>query len=257
MREGTAICRKKGLREVARGLDAADYTGTDRDALLTELERLYCENRDLKALCTRLSEAEGMLARREASWLFALEGNRDGVWDWNAVTNEVYFSPRWKEMLGYQDNEISNHLSEWDTRVHPDDRDAVYADLNRHLSGQAEYYLNEHRVRCKDGSWLWILDRGKVVSWTEDGRPLRIVGTHTDIHARKTAELERIRLLAELTDANKRVRQLSGLLPICASCKRIRDEHGNWNQLESYIRSHSDADFTHSICPECAKRLYP
>lgn len=219
--------------------------------------RLRQENEGLRALVTRLSEAAKKSHQEQMSWVYALEGNRDGVWDWNAVTNEVFFSTRWKEMLGYREGEICNSLSEWDQRVHPDDREAVCADLNAHLSGQTPYYHNEHRVRCKDGTYKWILDRGRVLSWTKEGRPLRIVGTHTDITLRKEAEIEGQRLVQELQEALGKVKRLSGLLPICAACKRVRDDQGYWKQIENYIRDHSEADFSHGLCPDCAKKLYP
>ena len=131
---------------------------------------------------------ESALRASEARWQFALEGAGDGVWDWNPQTNEVFFSHQWKAMLGYEDYEISNTLEEWDSRVHPDDKEQCYADLNRHLSGQTPVYKNEHRVRCKDGSYKWILDRGKVIEWDQEGNPLRVVGTHADISDRKNRD---------------------------------------------------------------------
>lgn len=212
---------------------------------------------DLKRLVTNLTEVATLSRDKEFSRIYAMEGNRDGVWDWNTVTNEVFFSRRWREMLGLDEVEISNHLSEWDKRLHPDDRDAVYADLNAHLNGDVSYYENEHRVQCKDNSYIWILDRGKVMSWTEDGKPLRVVGTHSDITFRKEAELENQRLVKELREALANLKVLRGLLPICASCKKIRDDKGYWNQIERYIRDHSEADFSHTLCPDCAKKLYP
>lgn len=130
----------------------------------------------------RLIEALDSQAH-EQRWRAVLEGTETGVWDWNAQTNQVYFSPTWKSMLGYAEDEVGDSLAEWDTRIHPDDKQAVYADLERHFSGQTPLYENTHRVRCKDGYYKWILDRGKVFSWGEDGRPLRVVGTHTDVSA--------------------------------------------------------------------------
>lgn len=156
-----------------------------------ELDRLRRRVRELEQLVTRLTEATTDARHREMTWLYALEGNQDGVWDWNIVTGEVFFSARWKAMLGYEDAEITGNLAEWDSRVHPDDRDAAYADIQRHIDGLAPVYRNEHRVRCKDGSYKWILDRGRVVAWMPDGKPLRMVGTHTDITERKEAELAR------------------------------------------------------------------
>jgi len=151
------------------------------------------------------------LAKSEERWQFALEGSRDGVWDWNVVTNEVFFSVRYKEMLGFEDNEISNHYDEWDKRVHPDDKKLAYADIKNHLSNDTKVYKNEHRLLCKDGTYKWILARGKVVSWTDEKLPLRMIGTHMDITARKLAE-EKLQLSAKvfsetsegitITDAN-------------------------------------------------------
>ena len=134
---------------------------------------------------TERKQMEDELRTSKARWQFALEGAGDGVWDWNARTNEVFYSHQWKAMLGYNDDEIGNTLSEWDSRLHPDDRDRCYADLNRHLSGQTPIYKNEHRVRCKDGSYKWILDRGKVIERDAAGQPLRVVGTHADISDRR------------------------------------------------------------------------
>ena len=228
--------------------------GDTNEKLVRELQDQVA---DLKRLVSSLTEAAKHSRDRELSWVYAMEGNRDGVWDWNAVTNEVFFSKRWKEMLGFAEDEISNHLLEWDKRVHPDDREAVYADLNAHLSGETSYYENEHRLQCKDGSYKWILDRGKIMSWTEDGKPLRVVGTHSDITLRKNAELENQCLVKKLSEALANLKVLRGLLPICVSCKKIRDDKGYWNQLEVYIGNHTEANFSHSLCPDCAKKLYP
>jgi len=133
-------------------------------------------------------EAESALRESEERWHFALDGARDGVWDWDAVTNKVFFSRRWKSMLGYAEHEIGDDLSEWDSRIHPDDKDQVYKDLNRHMRGESEYYENIHRIRCKDGSYKWILDRGRVLSRDAEGNPLRAIGTHTDMSERVEGE---------------------------------------------------------------------
>ncbi|WP_221032980.1 PAS domain-containing protein [Actomonas aquatica] len=208
----------------------------------------------LEQLVSRLTEAAAASDHRDSSWIFAVQGSRDGVWDWNAVTNEVYFSHRWKEMLGYEEADIGSHVEEWSSRLHPDDVASVFADLNAHLNGETPYYENEHRLRCKDGTYRWILDRGKVVSWTEDGKALRVVGTHTEIHHRKEAELENLHLMAELKDALAHVKTLKGMIPICCCCKKVRDDKGYWGRVETYIRNHSDADITHTYCPQCARR---
>jgi PAS domain S-box-containing protein len=132
--------------------------------------------------------AEEALRQSEERWQFALEGAGDGVWDLNLKTGEVYRSRRWKEMLGYDENEISDRSEEWTRHVHPEDRELSDRELERHLNGDVPIYMSEHRIRCKDGSYKWILDRGKVIQWDSDGTPLRIIGTQTDTTERKRAE---------------------------------------------------------------------
>ncbi len=135
-----------------------------------------------------LAAKRAKLQKSEERWKFALEGSGDGVWDWNVQSGEVNFSRRWKEMLGFAENEIGGHLDEWNKRVHPQDLPRVMADLQAHFDGSAPGYASEYRVLCKDGSWKWILARGMVVSRTEDGRPLRMIGTHCDISERRRSE---------------------------------------------------------------------
>jgi PAS domain S-box-containing protein len=227
------------------------------EELSKELRKLRQQNNELKKIATRLSEAAKRSHDEQMSWVYAMEGNRDGVWDWNVVTGEVFYSTRWKEMIGFNEDEIRNELSEWDKRVHPDDKDKVYADLNSHLNGDTPYYENEHRMQCKDGSYKWILDRGKIISWTEDGKPLRVVGTHTDITFRKEVELKNQRLFNELRDALSEIQTLRGILPLCSFCKKIRDDKGYWEQVDVYLQKYSEADISHGICPECLKKHYP
>ncbi len=142
----------------------------------------------------------------EQRWQFALEGTRDGVWDWNLVTNEVFFSRQWKAMLGHAEHEISASLTEWDSRMHPDDKARVYADIEKHLHGETPYYQNEHRMLCKDGSYKWILDRGMIDSRDADGKPTRMIGTHTDITDLKQTQetIRELSLVDELTGLRNR-----------------------------------------------------
>src|ERR1035437_7316302 len=128
------------------------------------------------------------LRKSEERWQFALESSDDGVWDWNIESNEVYFAARWKEMLGFSADELKDGFDEWATRVHPDDIGWVIQEIQRHFDGEAPVYSTEHRVRCKDGTYKRILARGKVMCRAEDGKPLRMVGTHKDITERKQAE---------------------------------------------------------------------
>lgn len=130
------------------------------------------------------------LENNEERWQFALEGTGLGVWDWNLETNEIFYSKSWKEMIGFEENQLPNNIDTWDRRIHPDDKEKVYAEIAKHFNKEVPYYESEHRLMCKDGSYKWIFDKGKVFSWNKDGKPLRFVGTHADISERKKMEEE-------------------------------------------------------------------
>jgi PAS domain S-box-containing protein len=141
--------------------------------------------------CRDISErrkAEESLRESEERWQFALEGSGDGVWDWDIVSGTVFYSERWKSMLGFGTGDFPETENLWHRLVHPDDRQWVSEELKRHLRADTPVYMTEHRLRCKDGSWKWILDRGKVMARDADGAPLRMVGTYTDITDRKRLE---------------------------------------------------------------------
>jgi diguanylate cyclase (GGDEF)-like protein/PAS domain S-box-containing protein len=137
---------------------------------------------------TERKQAEQALRQSEERWQFALEGAGHGVWDWNPQTGEVHHSARWKTMLGYEPNENLNSLGAWESLLHPEDHSRVLAETARHIEGKIPFYEIEYRMRCKDGTYKWILARGKIIQLTEDGKPLRIIGTHTDVTERRLAE---------------------------------------------------------------------
>ena len=126
-----------------------------------------------------------ILKESEQRWKFAIEGTGDGLWDWNIAEGTVFFSTQWKRMLGFAEHEISGSLTEWEKRVHPEDKAEVLRVLNEHLEGRTPVYISEHRVLCKENGYKWILDRGLVVERDAEGRPLRAIGMHTDISDRK------------------------------------------------------------------------
>ncbi len=144
------------------------------------------------------------LRESEERWQLALHGNNDGIWDWNLKTNEVFFSSRWKEMLGYEDHEVSNRWDEWTKRIHPDERDLVLQTFQDHFAKKTPFYVCEYRVQCQDGGYKWILDRGQAL-WDALGDIVRMVGSYTDITDRKQADEElkrqnlRSQLFAEIT----------------------------------------------------------
>lgn len=123
----------------------------------------------------------------EERWELALRGANDGVWDWNLVTGEAFYSDRCKTMLGFESSEIGNTMDEWLLRVHPDDIERTRQRYMKHLRGESEFYEAEYRLRCKDGSYKWVLSRGKVLL-DDSGRPIRIAGSNADITDRRAAE---------------------------------------------------------------------
>ena len=141
--------------------------------------------------------AEQKLIESETRWKFAIEGAGDGIWDWDLINNIVFYSSRWKEMLGYSDHEVGNGLEEWSKRVHPEDLPIAIKKVKEHQNGITKEYSVEHRILCKDGSWKWILARGLVISRDLNGKPLRMIGTHTDI-----SEQKRNTLALEISNTN-------------------------------------------------------
>ena len=143
---------------------------------------LLYRNRQLKHHNTEISKLKERLE-------LALIGNNDGVWDRDLVNDTLYISPRWKEILGYRDDEIKNEVIEWEKRVHPDDLEKALSKAQEHLEGKTEFYESIHRLKHKDGSWVWVLDRGKRIV-DKNGKPIRMLGTHTDITKEKEMQIE-------------------------------------------------------------------
>ena len=160
------------------------------------------------------------------------------------------------EVMGYGENEIIGR--NWFETFVPDRiRAEAMAAFKNMIAGNmapAEYYENSVSTRG---------DEEKIIAWhnttlTDDSGNINgILSSGLDITAERRAEKEREKLIKELREALNKVKTLSGLLPICANCKKIRDDRGYWNQIEAYIGKHSDARFSHGICPECARKLYP
>jgi PAS domain S-box-containing protein len=132
-----------------------------------ELERVRAEAADAERLAAALKAAE------------------DGAYDWDVPSGRVHFSERWGHMLGYAPDEVTPDYTAWESRVHPEDLPDALVAIQAHFDGQTSHYQCEHRMRRKDGSWAWVLSRGQVVSRDSRGQPIRMVGTHKDITARR------------------------------------------------------------------------
>ena len=152
---------------------------------------------------TEQKHIEQELAKSETRWKFAIEGSGDGVWDVNVQTQEANYSKRWKEMLGYEEDELMPDRQEWISRIHPDDRQSVLDAGQAYLEGKIDTYVVEYRLQCMGGQYKWMLSRGMLVSRDEADKPLRMIGMQTDITERKQSELK-IKRLSNLYEALSR-----------------------------------------------------
>jgi len=207
-REAALSTRLHNLR--AQGTMQFDYRMIAADGRLVWLRDVVSviseQGRPVKLIgvmidITASMEAQRRLKETEERWHYAFEGSGDGVWDWTVDTDEVFYSHRWKTMLGYEEHDIGTTRAEWKSRLHPDDGTAVFKEIGKHIRGETALYVSEHRMRCKDGTFKWILDRGKVITRDARGNPLRMVGTHTDLTEHKQAE-------AALRESEERLRAL-------------------------------------------------
>ena len=148
--------------------------------------------------------AETSLRTSEERWQLAVSGSNEGGWDWNIVEDTIWYSPRWKNILGFADNELPDRREEWLARIHPDDQLQIATALKAHLRQQAEIFHCEYRLLHKDGSWIWALVRGKAL-FNPQGRATRMVGTQSDITRQKEseAELRQAKEAAETADRTK------------------------------------------------------
>jgi len=171
------LCRKDGSRFYA------EFSSVNLEDDPSQISNWLVLVRDISAR----KEAQEILRQSEERYILAVRGANDGLWDWDMIKEQIYFSPRWKAMLGYEENEIGNSYMEWFDRIHTEEKDKVAMALSMHLNGHSPYFESEHRMLHRDGVYRWMLVRGLAVR-DSAGIAYRMAGSQTDITARKNAE---------------------------------------------------------------------
>lgn len=196
--------RADRLGKVLRRLGEGDSTARSGFTGIDPLGRL---GRQLDQTAERLAEERRQLLASEERLKIALQGGGIGIWDWRLDDSQIYYSPRWKTLLGFAEDETPGHAETWLKRVHPDDLAMVTATLDAHLSGRSELFLCEHRLRHRAGKYLWVQQSG-VASRDGAGRAVRMIGALTDISRRKAAEAELLKSREEYRSVVEGVTQV-------------------------------------------------
>ncbi len=219
------------------------------DELADAMRRVRVEIAERKRTEEALRESERLLKESQvvaSLGSFVLDAST-GVWTSSEVLDSV---------LGI-DPAYERSVEGWAALIHPDDRAFMVDYLRDEVLGHGESLDKEYRiVRHDNQAERWVHGLGKVES-DDHGRTQAMHGTIQDITARKQTEAQRDQLIQELQEALAKVKSLTGLLPICAGCKKIRDDRGYWSQVESFIETHSEATFSHGMCPDCIKKWWP
>ena len=139
---------------------------------------------------TDVIRAQQQVAQSEQRLQEVLAATREGIWDWHVASGRVVHNQQWYRILGFAQGEITGHVDAFSARIHPDDKAMVWQRLRQLLSGKHEFYMSEHRMVCKDGTVIWVLDRGRVAEYDSHGTPVRVVGAYADISERKRHEVE-------------------------------------------------------------------
>ena len=187
-------------------------------------------------------------AALQARWLDVLQATNQGVWDWDVASGHVYFSPVWHAMLGYANDALEGRLDAWMSRLHAEDAVGARAALQRHLDGAAPFYDSTHRVRCKDGSYRWLHDRGRAIAHDAQGRPVRIIGTSSDV-------TEATQQALKLRETERVLRHLMNDMPIglCMVDEAHRIYFRNRRFLEDFGHTEAETPTLH----EWTLRTYP
>jgi len=237
---GTALFFRVSNPIIRRLKEQTNELQIKNQILTEEIEERHQVEKALRASERRLKESQKIA--------------RLGQWELDLSTNTLYWSEGTYDLFEIDPNKFEASYEAFLDAIHPDDREFVHNAYTESVKSKTSYDII-HRLLLRDGTVKYVNEICRT-EYDKDGNPLRSLGTVQDITERKRAEEERERLFKELQNALDSVKTLKGMLPICASCKKIRDDKGYWNQIERYIATHSEAEFTHGICPECIDKLY-
>ena len=221
--------------EIAVEINTTRFTHQERELFLSVARNIN----------KRVATEKHLSQVLQQNW-FLLNDSMDGLWDWDVVSGEVFFSPKLKQILGYGPDEMEPKVESWSDNIHPEDREYVLAALQQHMDGRCNRYEAEYRLMNRNGHYLWIYDRGKVTEYDAQGKPLRVIGMMQNITDRKNLELH-LESLAHLDDLtqlpNRRagISQLGQMLvhaeqkqqPLCVGVididhfKGINDQYGH------------------------------
>ncbi|WP_338357677.1 sensor histidine kinase [Yeosuana marina] len=194
----------------------------------------------------------------ELKWQFALKNSNIGIWDYDANLNRVFFSEESKRIIGFNTNEFGSNPNDWNDRVHPEDKQKYFKDFEDHLNGLTPFYENEHRILCKDNTYKWVLDKGKIIEKDDEGKPTRIIGIHLDITQQKEDELAKVKSLKLIIEKNNKLNNFAHIVT-----HNLKSHAANFeNLLEFYDEAESDEEkeelITHlkTVSQSLSKTIY-
>ena len=193
----------------------------------------------------------------ENAWMRkAQEIAKLGNWDQDPATGELWWSDQTYSLFLLEPQKDKITFEKFLKMVHPEDRKKILVVTDEALASEDNPYRIEYRMKLPDGVEKYVYEEA-IIERNDEGVPVKMIGIIQDITERKRNEIELEELVLTLRNALDEVKTLRGIIPICASCKKIRDEKGYWNQVEAYIQRHTEASFSHGICENCVSKLYP
>jgi PAS domain S-box-containing protein len=209
-------------------------------------------NEQLQVELTERRQAEEALLESEKKYRRIVETATEGILSFDSNIRITFVNRQMTSMLGYTIEEMLGQ--KFESFLDEDQLNDHYRQMQNRSQGEDAFY--ELCVRRKDGRNHWLLVSAKALMDSK-GKFTGSFAMFTDINERKLVEIERERLITELQSAIEQIKTLKGIVPICANCKKIRDDKGFWEQVEGYVSRHTEAEFSHGICPDCANKLYP